>query len=428
MSLFENKYLGVMPGSKPNEFLLNTVLFYFIPNIVLSTTLFVRFLNFSKYHETELSLLISFGIVIFLIGINVLASFNVLSALFDDSGKHHSILKKMILFILFQLPFVLYACFCAFYFKSRHPRLSFGSLFTSCFFFIVLACISTCFFLIKTNAIYERIGVSPFENNREIQRNLEHPRVGRTFQLWSPHFMLINPIKNHDKDSSNYAQGVLVTVDSVCKTCAGSSGKENPIRMHLLPKGSRLSVKEAISIPKSGHIMGLQYLIFIVSDEHGHTATLSDQELENYERGGTGNSPDLILDLIEEVQVLGGSEKMFCSIAEKNETFGVETVEILKSNLIKFITDFNIKNEVEIFNFSQAEDSSYKFNCAQIKFKSINSLALFFHFGESWGLGKRIFFDIEKYDSIQKTPLVAVSYQDFLRTGVLENKLNPKGQ
>lgn len=248
--------------------------------------------------------------------------------------------------------------------------------------------------------------------------------IGKSYTLKAPYFIQLNLPKGERAHSASVfvAEGEFVPFRNNCGNCLDSKRLEKPIRLHYVPKGSKITVVDAFVLGYNFIKTNPDRVYLIIQDEAGVRAeitTLGFKVDVLMEVGANFDYHVSLLNLIKRLESNSQIDQVVCSRENRSDIRLIHLDPYKYSNqigrkLYRFIKDFNLEKQLEIINFSTAESKFDQLACAQIKFKTINAISLYFYYASDWGLSDDNTYDIDFYSRIQKSPFVSVKYSEFI--------------
>ena len=253
---------------------------------------------------------------------------------------------------------------------------------------------------------------------------VKSPYIGKSYILKAPHFIQLNlPRGGRNHTYSVYvADGEFANFRHNCGNCLDSKRLEKPIRLHYLPIGSKITVVDAFVLGHNFIATDPDNAYLIIQDSEGHLAeitTLGFRVDFLTEDGSHFDYHVSLLNLIKQIEANKYVDQIVCTnqndsnpILIKHYPFEYSTH--IERKIYRFIKDFDLSKQVEISNFSTAKNSYYSLSCAQIRFKTINSISLYFYYAGDWGMSNDTY-ALDEYTKIQKTPFSPVNYSEFIK-------------
>lgn len=253
---------------------------------------------------------------------------------------------------------------------------------------------------------------------------VQSPYIGKSYILKQPYFIQLNLPRGYRRNNSSVyvAQGEFVSFRNNCGNCLDSQRLEKPIRLHYLPIGSQIKVTDAFVIGNNFFKEDPDRTYLIIHDDKGHSAEITTLGFKVEVLMQEGSNFDYyvsLLNLIKEIERNQFVDQIVC--AEKSravpsliKSYPFKYSTQVERKIYRFIKDFDLKDQVEIFNFSFAHNSHDSISCAQMKFKSVNSISLFFYYAGDWGLSNNTY-SLEQYTKIQNSPFTQINYKEFIQ-------------
>lgn len=253
---------------------------------------------------------------------------------------------------------------------------------------------------------------------------VKSPYIGKSYILKAPYFIQLNlPKGRRDHTYSVYvADGEFANFRHNCGNCLDSDRLEKPIRLHYLPIGSKITVVDAFVLGYNLFKGNPDRIYLIIKDSEGHLAEINTLgfKLDVLEEDGSQFDYHVsLLNLIKQIEANKYVDQLVCTNQDDREPILIKHYPFKHSTQIerkiyRFIKDFDLINQVEISNFSTAKNSHYSLSCAQIRFKTINAISLYFYYASDWGMSNDTY-ALDEYTKIQKTPFAPVNYGEFIK-------------
>lgn len=416
----KNKYLGIQPDVTANEIGVNSLFFYVIPELLLSSLFSLAIVNHLSFLLGYVGLII-LAIVVTLLSLflQVLAILNVIVILDKDYKKNYSKAKKILLFFLMWFPYAAHANFLSIYITKKSSKYKYQQLFIVS---LIIICVT---FTLLTGLISQQITTNLQANlNPKDGAPIMEPKItkvksdyiGKSYIIKSPLFVQLNLPKGARFNSSSVlkAEGALTEFKNSCANCLDSKRLEKPITMKYLRIGSKITVVDSFEI--KNRILGLSsHKYLIVKDSNDTLSEISELGFKVNVIDSKDNYDNETKDLFDEIDIFKKSDKIAC--ARKDEDEILKTNHPFKYNnhigrkLYRFINDFALKDQVEIKAFYEANNN--KSSCAHMTFKTINAIALTTYYGGDWGLDDKLY-DLEDFDRIQNSEATTVNYNEYI--------------
>lgn len=440
-------YLDSNVKCSPNEFLANSLLFYFLPNFILLVLFNFNFFNYISYFVSFFIFILYPIFALIYLLLNFVTSLKVIRFLNIEFKENYSWFKKIVLFILLQIPFALHANLATIFFAKKYPKIKYP------LFFIINYCTLFLSILLLRGLVlsvmfgnydkklkpelrplalsaifggYNKImNPSNGSTEKEVKTTKVHSEyVGKSYTLKRPYFIMLNlPKGSRDhSDSVKVAEGKFVQFQNDCGNCLDSQRLEKPIRLHYLPIGSKITVVDAFVLGRNFFKTDPDRIYLIIQDDVGHLAEITTLGFKvNFlkEKSSNFDYHVSLLNLIKEIEVNHFVDQLVCAEKNRSEPRLVQDYPFkystqVERKIYRFIKDFDLKDQVEISTFSTAQNSYDSLSCAQVRFKTINSISLYFYYAMDWGLSNNTY-TLDEYTKIQKTPFSPISYREFIR-------------